>query len=265
MIPPGIRRVVAPNPGPMTGDGTNTYLLGEREVAVVDPGPASAEHTAAVLAAVPPGGQVAAILVTHGHGDHLGGAAALRERTGAELLGHRDLPGVERVLRDGETLGLDGREIVVLATPGHADDHLCFWLPDARVVFAGDLVAGAGTVVLSQTPGSLGRYLASLERLLALGASTVLPGHGPAIADGPAKVREYLAHRRMREDQIVDALRAGPLTVDELVAGLYAEVAPGLHPMAARNVRAHLELLEERGQARVQEDRWRILDGYTEG
>jgi glyoxylase-like metal-dependent hydrolase (beta-lactamase superfamily II) len=257
-LPKMVRRVLAPNPGPMTGQGTNTYLLGEREVAVVDPGPADDAHTAVVLAAVPPGGRVVAILVTHGHADHLGGVAELKARTGAGLFGHRNLPGVEGVLDDGETLGLGGREIVAFTTPGHADDHLCFWLPDARLLLAGDLVAGVGTVVLSQTPGSLGRYLASLERLLTLGPFTLLPGHGPTIADGPARLREYLAHRAMREAQIVDSLRAGPATVDQLVARLYADVPVGLHPMAARNVRAHLELLEEKGRARVTGPEWTL-------
>lgn len=253
-----IRRVTAPNPGPMTSAGTNSYLIGERAVALVDPGPASAAHADALLAAVPPGGRIVAILATHGHGDHADGLAELRARTGAAVFGHPALPGVERALADGEMLRVEGHELVALATPGHADDHLCFWLAGERVLFAGDLVAGVGTVVLSQTPGSLGRYLASLERLLSLGDFRILAGHGPEVADGPAKLREYLAHRAMREAQIVDALGAGPRSVDELVARLYADVPAGLHPMAARNVRAHLELLEERGLATSDGDRWRL-------
>ena len=253
-----IRRLTAPNPGPMTGQGTNSYLVGERKVALVDPGPASAAHADALLAAVPPGGRIVAILATHGHGDHVDGLADLKARTGAEVFGHAALPGVEAALADGETVSVDGCELVALATPGHADDHLSFWLPSERVLFAGDLVAGAGTVVLSQTPGSLGRYLSSLEKLLALGSFRILAGHGPELADGPAKLREYLAHRAMREAQIVEVLRSGPSTVDDLVARLYADVPKGLHPMAARNVNAHLGLLEERGRARVDGGRWRL-------
>lgn len=259
-----IRRVVAPNPGPMTGQGTNSYLVGERAVALVDPGPQSAAHADALLAAVPPGGRIVAILVTHGHADHVDGAAELKARTGARLYGHAALSGVEAPLSDGDTLSVDGHALTALATPGHADDHLCFWLPSARVAFSGDLVAGAGTVVLSQTPGSLGRYLASLERLLALGESRILPGHGPEVEDGPARLREYVEHRAMREAQIVAALGGGPLAVDALVARLYADVPSGLRPMAARNVRAHLELLEERGRVRAREGEWRIVGGCAE-
>src|SRR5205823_2092421 len=167
--------------------------------------------------------------------------------------------GVERRLGDGETVDVDGRQLRTLATPGHAEDHLCFWLADARLLFTGDLVAGVGTVVLSDRPGSLGRYLASLEKVLALGDSTVLPGHGPTIPDGPAKLREYLEHRAMRERQIVAALADGPATVDGLVARLYVDTPANLHPMAARNVRAHLELLEERGRAQPDARAWRLL------
>src|SRR5688500_17008522 len=143
----------------MTGDGTNTYLIGERLVAVVDPGPDDARHVEAILAAVPPGGRVGAILLTHGHADHAGGVARLRERSGATLHAHAAVPGVERALGDGERLRLDGVTVEALATPGHADDHLCFWLSERQLLFSGDLVVGRGTVVLSDSPGALGRYL----------------------------------------------------------------------------------------------------------
>jgi len=258
-LPAGVRRLLAPNPSSMTGQGTNSYLVGEREVAVVDPGPASPAHVEALLAAAPPGGRVAAILVTHGHGDHTGAVAGLKARTGAPVLGHADLPGVDRPLGDGERLTVDGRELAVLGTPGHAEDHLCFWLSDARALFAGDLVAGVGTVVLSELPGTLGRYLASLQKLLALGPFTLLPGHGPAVPDGPAKVREYLAHRATREAQIVAALADGPATVEALVARIYRDTPTSLHAMAARNVRAHLELLEAKGQVQVTDGLWALL------
>jgi hydroxyacylglutathione hydrolase len=253
----GLRRLVAPNPSPMTGDGTNTYLIGRTDVAVVDPGPAISDHVAAVLAALPPGGRVAAILLTHGHADHAGAVAALRQRTGAPVFGHAGLPDVDRPLEDGAGLDLAGERIEALATPGHADEHLCFWLPGPRVLLSGDLIAGRGTVVLSQTPGALSRYLASLERLRSLGRFALLPGHGPPIEDGASKVAEYLAHRAMRERQIVAALADGAATVDDLVARLYAETPPALHPMAARNVRAHLERLAELGQARQEGGHWR--------
>jgi glyoxylase-like metal-dependent hydrolase (beta-lactamase superfamily II) len=241
----------------MTGGGTNTYLIGERRVAVVDPGPDDARHVEAILAAVPPGGSVAAILLTHGHADHAGAIARLRERSGATLHGHAAVPGVERALGEGDRLRVDGIRVDVLATPGHADDHLCFWLRDRQLLFSGDLVVGSGTVVLSDSPRALGRYLDSLDRLRDLAPFTLLPGHGPVIDDGAAKVAEYVAHRAARERQIVAALAEGPTSVETLVERLYADTPPGLRAMAARNVRAHLERLAELGRASRRGGRWR--------
>jgi glyoxylase-like metal-dependent hydrolase (beta-lactamase superfamily II) len=249
VVAPGVRRLVAPNPGPMTDEGTNTYLIGDRAVAVVDPGPADVDHVAAIIAALPPASHVAAILITHGHADHVGALAMLQARTSAPVYGHPDVRGVDRALGDGDRIEIDAVAIDALTTPGHADDHLCFWLPDRRALFSGDLVVGRGTVVLSQTVGALGHYLASLERLLALDSFLLLPGHGPPAPDGAAKVAEYLAHRRARESQIVAALSNGAATVDELVGRLYAATPTGLHHMAARNVLAHLERLADLGRA----------------
>jgi glyoxylase-like metal-dependent hydrolase (beta-lactamase superfamily II) len=238
-----IQRVIAPNPGPMTLTGTNTYLVGDDEgrVAAIDPGPDEARHVEAVLRAVAPLGTLTTVLVTHRHVDHLPAALPLCQATGATLVGHADLPGVQRAVADGETAF---GSLLALATPGHTRESLCFWDPADGALFTGDLVAGTGTVVVDDEPGALADYLGSLERLLALGPRTIYPGHGPIVDDAPARLREYLDHRHERLRQVVDALDSrGPSTVDELVSAIYTDVPPGLVPMAARNVRANLDKL----------------------
>jgi glyoxylase-like metal-dependent hydrolase (beta-lactamase superfamily II) len=242
-----IQRVLAPNPGPMTLTGTNTYLVndGSGALAVIDPGPDDPTHVAAILQAAEPVGTIAAVLVTHRHLDHLPAAATICARTGAPLLGHADLPGVQRVLADGEPAfgGLQALE-----TPGHTRESLCFWDPQLGALFTGDLVAGTGTVVLDDQPGALGQYFASLERLVSLAPRTIYPGHGPVVQDGVGKLHDYLRHRRQRVKQVVEALSTrGPSTVDELVRAIHVDVAPNLVDMAARNVRANLEKLASDG------------------
>jgi glyoxylase-like metal-dependent hydrolase (beta-lactamase superfamily II) len=254
-----IQRVLAPNHGPMTLTGTNTYLVdnGAGELAVIDPGPDDARHVAAIFQAAAPLGTIAAVLVTHRHLDHLPAAEAICERTGAPLLGHAELPGVDRPLADDEpAFGA----LRALATPGHTRESLCFWDPEASVLFTGDLVAGAGTVILDDQPGALGQYLSSLERLIALEPRTIYPGHGPMVEDGPRKLNEYLQHRRQRVQQVVDTLGArGPSTVEELVSAIYVDVSPSLVDMAARNVRANLEKLADEGKVvGAPGQRWRL-------
>lgn len=259
MVAPKVRRVLAPNPSPMTGPGTNAYLIGDGEVAVIDPGPDLPEHVAAMARAVEEsGGRIVALLVTHGHADHLPAAYRLRERTGAPIYAHPAVEGVDRALGDGDVVAFGETTLVARRTPGHAPDHLCFWDAVGRRLFAGDLVAGQGTVVLSTEPGALARYLESLDRVLALAPLTILPGHGDAIPDGASKLREYLRHRAMRSQQILDALRAGPATVDALVARMYVGTPAGLLPMAARNVRAHLDYLAGEGRVLASDEAWQL-------
>jgi glyoxylase-like metal-dependent hydrolase (beta-lactamase superfamily II) len=254
-LPPGVLRILAPNPSLMTGAGTNSYVVtapGAR-CAVIDPGPDDAGHLRALIAAAEPYGGIANILITHGHSDHQESAAALRTLTHASVLAwsHEDVPAADRVLADGEPVPVGARTLRALHTPGHRADHLCFLLEDAAALFAGDLVAGEGTVVIAPPEGDLGDYLNSLERLLRVdGFRTILPGHGPPVEDGPALLRDYIAHRMLRERQILDGLAQGRATISALVAVIYAEVDPRLHAAAGRSVAAHLLKLEREGRVR---------------
>jgi len=252
-----VERVLAPNPGPMTLTGTNTYVLGHAdEVAVIDPGPEIPSHLEAILAVAQRLGRVTTVLVTHRHGDHLPAAFPLCARTGAELLGHPDLPGVHRPLADDEAAFGNLRG---LHTPGHTRDSMSFLDPTDGPLFTGDLVAGTGTVIVDDTPGALKDYITSLERLLTLQPRTIYPGHGPRVDDAMAKLREYLEHRRGREQQVVAALQSGPATIDALVSTIYVDVAPNLAPMAARNVRACLDKLASEGRAKARADQWMLI------
>ena len=243
----------------MTGRGTNTFLVGTDNLIVVDPGPDIPAHVEAILTeAAEVGGRIVAILITHDHPDHVGAVAALRERTGSRVFGPAGFTGADQILGDGDGVHLGDVSFRVIATPGHADSHLCYWIEAERYLFSGDLIAGHGTVVLSAAPGSLTRYLASLQRVARLGSLTLLPGHGPVVLDGPAKIQEYLDHRALRERQIIGALSEGAATVDEIVRRVYAETPPQLFDMAAQNVRAHLEHLESQGRAKFDGDAWEL-------
>jgi glyoxylase-like metal-dependent hydrolase (beta-lactamase superfamily II) len=254
-----IQLVVAPNPGPMTLSGTNTYLVGDDsgQLAAIDPGPDEAAHLEAILRVAEPLGRITAVLVTHRHLDHLPAALPLCRSTGATLVGHPDLPGVQRPVRDSEVAFGPLR---ALETPGHTRESLCFWDPEVGALFTGDLVAGSGTVVVDDQPGALADYVKSLERLLTLQPRTIYPGHGPIVAEAARKLREYLDHRRQRVQQVVDALAArGASSVDELVSVIYTDVSPGLAPMAARNVRANLEKLTADGAVvPLPDGRWQL-------
>lgn len=264
-VAPGIRRLLAPNPGLMTGPGTNTYLVGSEEVAVVDPGPFSADHLGALRAAVG-GGRIASVWLTHAHPDHATGVRALQEVTSARLAAWPTpnptyaIPGLEAPelpLADGMPLTVDGQRFEVLYTPGHASDHVCFFRPADRVLFTGDVVVGRGTVVIAPPDGDMAVYLATLERLRALGASLMLPGHGDPIRDPAARVEEYVTHRREREAQVLDCVGRGLGAVAAIVACLYANVDARLHPVAAQQVLAHLLKLQAEGRVAEVDGRWR--------
>lgn len=246
--PADLETIVAPNASPYTLDGTNTYLLGGPNVLVVDPGPNDAGHLSRILArAAARRGRIALILVTHGHEDHDGAAAALAEASGAPVGRWRS---GDRALQDGQLVGDAPVRLRVLHTPGHAPDHVAFWWEDRRILFSGDLVLGRGTVTVSPPDGSMEAYLRSLERIAALDLAAIAPGHGPMIDDPGPRVAEYLAHRRLRERQVLEAVAAGPRTPGEIAARLYPDLDPRLHPAAEGTVFAHLVKLL--GEGRVE-------------
>ena len=239
---------LAPNPGPMSLDGTNSYVIGRpgsHEVAVVDPGPVDEFHLAALAAA----GRVAVVLITHRHADHTAASVRFRELTGAPVRAaspeycHGGDP-----LADGEILTAGGVDIRVVATPGHTSDSVCFHLPadgPAGSVLTGDTILGRGTTVLDYPDGRLGDYLASLDRLERLGPATLLPAHGPVLPALDAVCREYRQHRRLRLDQIGAALsRLGRnASVAAVTDAVYPDVDPSVRRAAETSVAAQLEYL----------------------
>ena len=247
-----VTRVLAPNPSPLTLEGTNTFVVAEPgagTVVVIDPGPADDGHARAVLGACD-GRRVELVLLTHTHVDHAEGAHAFAERAGAPLAALAPgwaSPGAPG-LAAGDPLAAAGLELRPLPTPGHAPDHCCVQLAADRAVFTGDHVLGRGTTVVEWPGGDMADYLASLELLLDLRPERLYPGHGPLVPDAVARVEGYLAHRRDREAQVLAALAAGDRTPGEVVARVYAAVDPALHPAAELSVRAHLAKLVAEGR-----------------
>ncbi|MGH9063401.1 MAG: MBL fold metallo-hydrolase [Acidimicrobiales bacterium] len=251
-LSPLVRRILAPNPGPMTGQGTNTYLVGRGEVVVIDPGPDDPLHLDRVAAAGD--GRIGSILVTHHHVDHAPGAAGLAERTGAPVLGFGSgaVFTPDRAIGEGFVLTAGGVRLRALHTPGHASDHLCYLLEGDGLLFSGDHVMDGSTVVVAPPDGDMAAYLDGLRRLASLTPSlaAIAPGHGGIISDPAGRLEEYLAHRLARERAIHQALaRAGAATVDALVAAVYTDVPAGMHPVARLSLWAHLRKLAADGLA----------------
>jgi len=245
-------RLTAPNPGMMTGPGTNSYLVGTTELAVVDPGPDDAGHVDALAGAG--AGRIRWIVVTHTHPDHSPAAAALAARTGAEVLGFGARDGFEpdRAVSEGFALAGPGWTLRALHTPGHASNHLCWLLTEEQMLFSGDHVMGGSTVVIAPPDGDMAVYLDSLRRLLVLdpSISTIAPGHGSLIVDPADTVEGVIAHRLQRQAAIAGALgRAGRATVDELLPSVYADVRSELLPVARMSLWAHLRKLAGEGRA----------------
>lgn len=265
-IAAGVRRLIAPNPGMMTGPGTNTYLLGEKNIAVIDPGPLIRSHTDAIrdLAAAP----IRWILVTHTHPDHSPAARQLANATGAKLIGrpapagrHQDQTfRPDRVLQDGESLQTAEFRLLALHTPGHASNHLCYLHESQRCLFTGDHIINGSTVVIDPPDGNMRDYIASLERLRKLDVRSIAPGHGE-VFENPAEVIDWIiAHRLQREAKVVEALRAhAGSTATELLLQVYDDVTADRHAMAERSLLAHLHKLAEEQRAACDEGRWRLL------
>jgi glyoxylase-like metal-dependent hydrolase (beta-lactamase superfamily II) len=255
-IAPGVRRLVARNPGFMTGPGTNTYLVGTQRCAVIDPGPHDPVHIERILQAA--GANVSAILATHTHPDHSPAVAALAQSTGAEVLG-RGPPAhgrqdatfsPTRVLNDGDIVQVGELALRAIHTPGHASNHLCYLLEGSRLLFSGDHVMQGSTVVIGPPDGDMKVYLQSLARLQREPITRIAPGHGTVIEDAQAEVARLIAHRLQREAKVVERLRrAGRLTIEALVASVYDDVDPRLHPVAKGSLLAHLLKLEADGRA----------------
>lgn len=252
-IEPGLRVVTAPNPGFMTADGTNQYLLGGRRLTLVDAALGHGPNVELLRAELDrAGATIEQIVLTHIHPDHLGGAEGLRRVFGARLGMHRSRAGYGGVEPDwtydeGDEIRYDGGRLRVVHTPGHESGHCCFHEDERGWILTGDHVVGMGTVVIAPPDGDMTAYIDSLRRLLALPARLLLGGHGPVITDPAGKIQEYIDHRLAREAQVLGCVRGGTGEVPAIVAELYRDVPSFLHPVAEKSVLAHLLKLEREG------------------
>ena len=250
-----IRQLRAPNPGPYTLDGTNSYVIDD--VAVVDPGPALRPHLDRLLEAAP---RLQKIFVTHRHGDHAPGAVDLAWRSGAIVI---TPPGVlkdevvHRRLRDGDEIELGSSTLQAIATPGHTAEHFCFLTPEGDL-FTGDMVLGEGTTAIFPPDGNMGDYLRSLERLRSVHPKRIFPGHGPVRNDAVEVIDSYIEHRRMRERQVVEILDKEPLSIPLLRAKIYPQLADGLEAAAEAQLLAHVLYLMEQGRVAEEDSSYRL-------
>jgi glyoxylase-like metal-dependent hydrolase (beta-lactamase superfamily II) len=265
-LAPGIVRLVANNPGPFTFKGTNTYLVGATDLAMIDPGPDDPAHFDAIMAAVGPR-HVTHILVTHTHRDHTDGLERLRQATGAKACGYGRSPRAPEtvrtsasgsefidpdfrpdiVLRDGDAVAGNGWRLEAVFTPGHAPDHLCFALPQCRVLFSGDHVMAWNTSVVAPPEGNMADYMSSLGRLAARDDELYMPGHGGRINQPARWVKAYLLHRQWREQAIYDAIKSGHATIEQIVNFVYRGIDDRLINAASLSVLGHVEHLIARG------------------
>jgi glyoxylase-like metal-dependent hydrolase (beta-lactamase superfamily II) len=253
----------AANPGPMTGEGNWTYLIGRERPLLIDAGVGNESHLDAIAKAAPNG--LDHLVVTHAHSDHIAGAPAIQDRwPNAKLskypwsIRDRDLPW--QPLNDGDVIATDEGDLQVLLTPGHAPDHVSLWHPGSRTIFVGDMMQQGNTVViLASHGGSLTDYIRSLERIAALNPARALPAHGPVIEDPLALIQRYVSHRAQREVQILEALAAKHDTVESITEHVYPILQDALVPMARESVLAHLQKLQTERRVVNDGPRWSLV------
>ncbi len=272
LLEPLVSRVLAPNPSPFTHTGTQTHIVGDRDVAVIDPGPDDPVHLDALLRVIA-GRRVAAIVITHHHRDHSPASRPLARATGAPIVGAAPFaPDYENgrsdaafdrdyapdlILAEGEGVNGDGWTLTALATPGHTSNHLAFALPETKALFSGDHVMGWSTSIVSPPDGDMGDYMASLEKLMERDDRIYYPGHGEAVENPQRLVRGMLGHRKQREGQILRLLASGEgMAVAAMTARMYVGLNPKLLPAAERSVLAHLYDLRSRGLVREEGVSW---------
>jgi glyoxylase-like metal-dependent hydrolase (beta-lactamase superfamily II) len=258
--------ILAPNPSIMTGPGTNTIILGggAQGALVIDPAVDDSAYLDAVVQAGAERGGIRRILITHGHPDHMGGAVALRDRLGVYIyaFSRQGVPVADEEITGGTIFPAGEDTLQAIHTPGHRFDHLCFLLQKRRTLFAGDLISGITTNVIAPPDGDMLDYINSLTRLQEIEIAEIVPAHGPIIADAQAKIAEYIDHRMLREQQVLQALEELPpgATIPELVPLIYQDVDPKLHPIAAWTVEAHLLKLEREGLVERQNGGWVLVE-----
>jgi glyoxylase-like metal-dependent hydrolase (beta-lactamase superfamily II) len=264
-IAPGVRRLVANNPGFMTGPGTNTYIVGRSRFLVIDPGPDESSHVQRILDLTH--GSIASVAITHTHGDHSPAAVTLARLTGAALLGRAAPHDVRhdatfvptRTLSDGDLVEVDGLTLRAVHTPGHASNHLCYMIDQHALLFSGDHLIQGSTVVIAPPDGHMNSYLRSLRRLEQEPIDRIAPGHGVVIESGRAEIARIIVHRLQRESKVVSALESSSESnLESLVRVVYDDVDPRIHALAQSSLLAHLIKLQEDGIAECRDERWRL-------